>query len=106
MTQQQLADRVGMHQNHINRLENDRMQPRTKTVDKLASALEVTVEELVNAQVAIPPSVLKDDPELADLLGHLALLNDEQRHALRTFLRSMITCQQVQRLTTTRALAS
>ena len=103
-TQAQLAERVAMTQAHINKLENDKMKPRPKTLERLAEALGVTVDELTLAsQSPLASDIVRFDPELSQLLNQIAILTEEQRGALRTFLHSMITCQQIQRLTTSKA---
>ncbi|MEW6283593.1 MAG: helix-turn-helix transcriptional regulator [Candidatus Eremiobacterota bacterium] len=99
-TQIQLAEALDMHPNHINRVEKDRIRPRVKTLERMAQALGVTIDMLTAAAEGdVPTGIAREDPELADLLSQLPLLDEDQRHALRTFLRSMIACQQVQRIT-------
>ncbi len=96
-TQAQLADHLEMHQNHVNRLENDRMKPRPATLERLAEVFGITIEDLVEtAQADMPLSWAKEDPELAGLVQQIPLLDDEQKNALRSVLRSMVACQQVQ----------
>jgi|JI10StandDraft_1071094.scaffolds.fasta_scaffold814477_2 transcriptional regulator with XRE-family HTH domain len=103
-TQAELAEKVEMTTAHINRLENDRMKPRPRTLERLASVLGVSPEELKSSpEAAVPKEISQQEPELAQLLSKLSLLDGEQRQALTVFLRSMITCQQVQRLTAARA---
>lgn len=103
-TQAELAGKVDMTTAHINRLENDRMKPRPRTLERLASALGVTPEELkTSTEASVPNEINQQEPELAQLLSKLPLLDGEQRQALTVFLRSMITCQQIQRLTAARA---
>lgn len=99
-TQAQLAEQLGMNAAHINRLEHDKMQPRPRTVERLSTVFEVSTEELLAAaEPVVTGDWAKQDPELKDLLNHIPMLSDDQRHALRTFLRSMVVCQQIQQLT-------
>lgn len=103
-TQAQLAERVKLAVAHLNRLEHDRMKPRASTIERLAEALGVQPDDLLRAHdSSLPFELAQEEPELAQLLSQLSLLDGEQRKALTVFLRSMITCQQVQRLTTGRA---
>lgn len=101
-TQKEFAERIGMHPNHVSRMEKDKMQPRRSTLKKVAEVLEVAVEDLESAsQLAQdgPTSRLsEEDPELAALVSQVVFLNEEQREALRVFLRSMLTCQKLQGL--------
>ena len=48
LTQQQLADKIGTTKANISRLENGTQEPRPSTVLRLAEALGVAPEELVN----------------------------------------------------------
>ena len=103
-TQAKLAQKVELAVAHLNRLEKDRMKPRPSTLERLAEALDVSVAELQGHQDSpLPPELAQQEPELTELLSQLSLLDAEQRKALTVFLRSMITCQQVQRLTAGRA---
>ncbi len=98
-TQAELATKLEMATAHVNRLERDRIQPRAKTVDKLAEVFNISREELLSALEASVEPLAGQDPELSELLGQLSLLDDDQRQALRTFLRSMIACQQISKIT-------
>ena len=46
LTQQQLAQRAGLPQSHISRIENAKHSPSRTTLEKLANALGVTLSEL------------------------------------------------------------
>jgi transcriptional regulator with XRE-family HTH domain len=98
-TQAELAEKLEMATAHINRLEHDRMQPRAKTMEKLAEVFGLSRQELVAGTETATDIVAGQDPELAELWGQVSILDNDQRHALRTFLRSMIACQQIQRIT-------
>lgn len=50
LTQAQLAEKSGLPQSHISRLEAGQHSPSFKTVEKLAKALELTISELDPAQ--------------------------------------------------------
>ncbi|MEW6277771.1 MAG: helix-turn-helix domain-containing protein [Candidatus Eremiobacterota bacterium] len=98
-TQAQLAEQLGMHQNHVNRLENDKMKPRPNTLERLAEVLDASIDDLLAAaDTEITLSWAKDDPELAGLLLQIPILDEEQRNALKAVLRSMVACQEIQRI--------
>jgi len=48
-SQRRLAEAIGVKQPHIARLESGQNEPSLGTVRKLSAALDVTVEEIVNA---------------------------------------------------------
>lgn len=94
----QLAEKMEMSPNHVCRLEKDRMRPRQKAIERLAELFEVPVGRLLAPEQDVPPRLLREDPELAQLLAQVSELGEEQRGALRMILRSMLTCQQLEHL--------
>ncbi len=76
-----------MTQAHINRLENDRMKPRAKTLERLAEAFNTPIEELTLA-VAGPVAAdwAKEDPELLSLFRDIASLPEADRDAVKRTL--------------------
>jgi len=104
-TQRELAEKLEMHPNHVSRMEKNRMRPRRSTVEKVAEVFELEVDDVqatVDADESedhpLLPQLASEDPELAHLLGKVPQLDEDQRQALRVFLRSMLTCQQLQKL--------
>lgn len=98
-TQLQLADMLEMTAHHLSRWENDRIRPRDKTLEKLAQVFEVPLNELVATKIE-GIGLSPDDSELASLLAEVPNLDDEQRKVLKHVLRSMVTCNQMERLLT------
>lgn len=47
-TQEKLAERAGLHENYISRLENGHQEPRVSVVRKLATALGVPPGKLLD----------------------------------------------------------
>jgi len=87
-----------MHPNHVGRWEKNLMRPRTKTLEKLAELFGVALEELTASESEVSAQIAKDDPELADLVVQIPSLDHEEKAALRLFLRSMLTCKQIEQL--------
>ncbi len=50
LTQQELADAVGITPQQLSRIENRHMRPRPQTIHRLAGALGVPVEQLTGAE--------------------------------------------------------
>jgi len=46
MTQQQLAEKAGLPQSHISRLEAGMHSPSHKTLEKIAAAMEIAMGDL------------------------------------------------------------
>ena len=101
-TQKDLAEKTEMHPNHVSRMEKDKMQPRRSTLEKIAEVFEIGVEDLLALAEkdtrVLGQQLSEEDPELAALMSQVPLLTDEQKEALRVFLRSMVTCQRLQTL--------
>lgn len=91
-----------MHPNHVSRMEKDKMQPRRSTLEKIAEVFEISIEDLLALAEkdtrALGQQLSEEDPELAALMSQVPLLTEEQKEALRVFLRSMVTCQRLQTL--------
>ena len=86
-----------MHAQHIYRLEKDHFHPRPKTLQRLAEVLGVKTEVLTAARDrSVPTSVKNADEELSDLMAQVPVLDSEKQQALKTFLKALLTCQQVQ----------
>lgn len=47
MTQEQLAEKVGMHYTSISRIETGYANPPVQTINKIAKALKIKVNELI-----------------------------------------------------------
>ena len=99
LTQSELADIVGIHRQHLHRLEKDHFRPRQHTLSKLAEALGTTANNLTAiATSGIPLTLTQEEPELSDLLAKVHLLRPDEKHALVTFLKALLTCQQMEQL--------
>ena len=101
-TQKELAEQLEMHPNHVSRMEKNKMQPRRSTLERIADAFEISVDDVLalagtDTQV-LTHQLSEEDPELAALMSQVPLLGEEQKEALRVFLRSMVTCQRLQTL--------
>lgn len=99
-TQPQLADMLEMNANHVSRWETDRIMPRKRALEKISEVFDVPIHDLMGPPEPSngSPRLAKEDPELAELVMQIAKLGEEQRKALRTVLRSMLTCQQLEQL--------
>ena len=91
-----------MHPNHVSRMETDKMQPRRSTLERVAEVFGIAIDDVLALAGAdtqtLTQQLSEDDPELAALMSQVPLLGEEQKEALRVFLRSMVTCQRLQTL--------
>lgn len=99
-TQKDLADKAGITQNQVSRIEKDKMQPRRSTIQALAKSFGIKSDDL-EALALLPAAddnaaqLAQEDPELAALFSQVSLLSDAQREAVRVTLRSMLACQRM-----------
>ncbi|MFA5507831.1 MAG: helix-turn-helix transcriptional regulator [Vulcanimicrobiota bacterium] len=90
-TQAELGEKLGVHQSHVTRWENDRVRPRERTLEQIAEALQVTPEELlVGGQEALASSFNIDDPELVGMLADIPRLDEEEIGALKIVLKNFL----------------
>ncbi|MGE4207487.1 MAG: helix-turn-helix transcriptional regulator [Vulcanimicrobiota bacterium] len=91
LKQWELADLVGVSQSYVARWETDRVNPRMGTLEKVAEALEIPVEQLLLDDKGVIAGMAVDDAELAGLLQQLPKLNSRELDALKVFLDSLLT---------------
>lgn len=98
LSQQELAEKIGITKTQISRWEKGHVQPRQSNLRDLAELFGVSDEDF---QDLTPPGALElmqDDPELLEMLSQVSSLKKEHRKALKHVLQSMITCQRLQDL--------
>lgn len=93
LTQQALADRVGIHVIQIHRYESSASQPSLEVIKKLAVALSITTDALLFDQDERGPS---EDLKLQ--FEALALFDSEARQVAKTVLDGLILQHQARRL--------
>jgi transcriptional regulator with XRE-family HTH domain len=57
LSQRQLSERSGIASSYLSRIENRRLEPRPKTLRRIAAALDVTVSELFEERLGSPAGV-------------------------------------------------
>jgi transcriptional regulator with XRE-family HTH domain len=90
LTQQALADQVGVHVLQIRRYEGGNSQPTLDVIRRLAQALRVSADALVFDVTERGP-----DEELAFQFEAVSRLPKKERDAIRTMLEAMIVKSQV-----------
>lgn len=92
MTQSELERRAGLSHNTVSRIERDEVSPRIETVEKLASAMDLSVEQLTFRQ---PSSQVKEDSYwreglFDELMARLGRLPEAKRHSLMRVLSELL----------------
>ena len=94
--QKDLADRLGITARQLVRWELDQVRPRPKSIEQLATALGVPMEELTSEPA--PASLEKvEDSELRELLSYIPELDPYRLEGLKRVLRDIVTCHQFDR---------
>jgi len=101
-TQRELADLINIDNSMIARWENGKVLPRSATIQKIAEALEVPVDELLAAFADNPARHHNglDDSELVELLNNVAVLEARDREALKAVLEAMYVRYSVKEMAT------
>lgn len=97
MTQQRLADHVGIHVTQIRRYEAGTSQPTLDVLRALAVALSVSTDALVFSENERGPT----DPTLAIHLEALNRLDDDERATILNLIESVLLRHEARRLART-----
>ena len=90
-TQDELAEKAGIHGRHLSKIENDHVMPTRKLRKRIAELFEISVEELTGDDKKSGLNLL--DPELSSHFRELARLelDEEDKITIKRVLRAMIT---------------
>ena len=86
MTQEQLADAVGISNSHLSQVESGKKVPSLELLVKLTLALKMTVQQLINAATTLTESdALQAKVEMVNFVGDglnkaLRILGDDTGH--------------------------
>ncbi len=96
-TQAELGERAGINYRNITRYESGKLRPGLKVLRKLAAALEVPLDDFMEAQEQAAPAGLRD-PELLQHFRDVEQMPEEDRAAIKRLLQAMVIKHQVQNL--------
>lgn len=107
LTQTEFANLMGVNQSLVTRWERNVVQPRAKTLEKMAEVLGLSVPELLAGDFSGVASTLTqmDDDELTKLLSRVHKLSDEERNALKIFLHALLARAEMEEMVTRRRSA-
>ena len=92
LTQQALADALGLHITQIKRYESGASQPSLEALKKMAKTLRVTTDSLV-----FEPDELEPDGDLSLQFKAVSNMPDEERQIIKQLLEGMIIKYETQR---------
>lgn len=93
LTQQEMADRIGLHVNQVRRYEAGSTQPSLEALKKIAVALSVTIDSLV-----FGPEERGPDEELRLQFEAVSHLPAEEKRIIKALLEGMIVKHQTRRI--------
>ena len=88
-TQRDLAEKVGVDYKNVSNYEVGRLVPSLKTLQRLADAFGVSIEEL-NQDHPQEPVLAIEDPELLRLFRELSTLPEADRDHLKWMLAAVV----------------
>lgn len=101
-SQSDLADKIGIHLTHVNRIEKGKINPSLDVAFKIAGALGVSLDSLISDNEDNFQEVKIEDKDLAQRIKLIDKLEHEDRLALIRVIDSMLTKQKILTLITTK----
>jgi transcriptional regulator with XRE-family HTH domain len=95
MSQAKLAELTGVHKAHFSRLERGVYQPSIELLKKIAQALDVTADYLLNDEVDEISPVRVEDKSLLERIKLIETLEAEERNALIKIIDALLTKKKV-----------
>lgn len=94
-TQKEFADQVGVHKAHVTRIENDRLRPNPTTLERIAKAFEVSVDELFGVQSQEQTTGIRDSKLLVAFQAAQEL-NEEDKAMVLKIVQAFLTKQKME----------
>ena len=98
LSQTDLAREVGVHYNHIGRYERGQSKPTAETLSKLADALGVSSDFLMEGRTDDAAKAAFQDRELLMQFKEVERLNDTDKHLVKEFLDAFLTKKKLQNM--------
>ena len=91
LSQTELAKQVGVHYNHIGRYERGQSKPTAQTLTKLAEALGVSTDFLMEGNTNDAAKATFQDRELLMQFKQVEQLSEQDKHLVKEFLSAFLT---------------
>ena len=99
-SQTQLAEQIGSHLSHINRIETGKYNPSLDVVQKMAAVFDVTIDYLVSDTDEDFKEVRIEDKNLMERIKLIDSLEQDDKTALIRVIDSMLTKKKILNLIT------
>ncbi len=93
LTQQEMADKIGLHVNQVRRYESGSAQPSLEALKKIAVALSVTIDSLVFGEGERGP-----DEDLRLQFEAISGMSPEEKQIIKALLDGMIIKHQTRKM--------
>ncbi len=97
-SQQQLAERAEIHYTHIGRYERGQSKPSTDTLKRLAEALGVSSDYLLDGATDQVAKATFEDRDLLRQFQELQTLDEEDKNIVKTLIEAFIARKKIQQL--------
>jgi len=94
-SQTQLAEQIGFHLSHINRIETGKYNPSLDVIQKLAAVFEVSIDYLVSDTDEDFKEVRIENKDMIEKIKLIDSLDEEDRTALIRVIDSMLTKKKI-----------
>ncbi len=97
-SQTELAEQIGSHLSHVNRIETGKYKPSVDVLVKLADVFDISLDALVRDSDVDLKEVTVEDKDLVQRIKLIESLESEDRHVLFRVIDSMLTKQKILKL--------
>ena len=98
LSQSELGSLVGIHYTHVGRYEKGTSRPSADTLKRMASALDVTGDYLMEGSVNDMARSRLEDQELMAQFQEVEMLGDEEKKVVKIFLDAFLTKRKLRQL--------
>ena len=96
-TQTEFAQKLGVHMQNVTRWETNRFRPSDATLLKIAEVFEVTMDQLLDGKLLLPPA-LAQDQQLAERIEMLKELHVGERAIIYNIIETYATQKRLSKL--------
>ncbi|MBN2257936.1 MAG: helix-turn-helix transcriptional regulator [Anaerolineaceae bacterium] len=100
LSQNELGVKAGIHFTHISQYERGLSLPAMDTLKRLATALEVTADYLMEGKADEAARVSFEDREFLNMFKELENLPDEDKIVIKRLIEAFLTRQKIQKMVT------
>ena len=98
LSQTQLGEQIGIHYTHVGRYERGTSMPNSETLKRLAEALGVTGDYLLDGASDIVARARLEDRELLQQFQEVEKLGDEDKRVVKVLLDAFLTKRKLRAL--------